>query len=286
MGGVRVIASQISLRLAVALSAGSGLTLVQAARAVGVSVSSARTGLEVLVADHVALRSGHCYTLVESAIARALVAFALVSLQVEEVLKLLAAGSGVVEFVGIREDEVLIVFDRAADPLDESRAARKFEEVLEEGGRRANFMAHDDVRRSLRDDPDRRHEYLQHQPLFGNPAVIFPDVSRAGARAARASRERRTPVPKLSRRRAAAIRARYGVVSARLFGSVVRDDFGALSDVDVAIRFSRQPNFCELLELERELEEIFDCDVDIVHEDSANPQLRSAIEREGVPLLQ
>jgi uncharacterized protein len=281
---VRIIASQISLRLAVALAAGLGLTLVEAARAVGASISGAKNGLEVLEEDGLASRSGARYELADSPAARSLVAFAIASLQPDEVLRLIAAGTGAVEFVGAREDDVLIVFSRGADPLEESRAAQRVEEVLRGSGRRATFQSHDDVRRSLKEEPSRRREYLAFRPLLGDPAVTFPKPVHRSSQPGRTLRRPRAELPQLSRRHAAALKARYGIASAKLFGSAVRGDFGPASDVDVAVRFSRQPKLRDLLGLERELEAVFDRDVEIVLEDNAKPSLRREIESEGVPL--
>lgn len=273
---MRIIASQVSLRLAVALAAGPGLALVDAAQAVGASVSGTRKGLQLLVEDGLARRSGSRYELADSRGGRALVDLALATLEPEDVLRLVAAGSRAVEFVGAREDQVLIVFRRGADPLDESHAARRIEEALHGSAIRVLFLSHDDARRALKEEPGRREEYLRYRPLLGEAAATFPEAVPTHPRRA---------IPALSRRRAAALRARYGIASATLFGSSVREDFAPASDVDVAVRFLRPPRLRDLLDLERELEEVFERDVDIVLEDSVKPRLRREIEREGIPLL-
>lgn len=280
---MRIIASPLALRLLVALAAGRGLSLVEAAHAIGASVSGTKKALGILLSDGLAVRSGTRYELVGPA-ARELTGFATASLPADEVLRSTAAGTGVIEFVGIDGDDVLVVFSRGSDPLEESRAARRFQEVLGGSGRRAVFRSHDDVRRSLRDDEHRLGEYLRFRPILGDPAAAFPRTRDRASRA-RPSRRLRDALPKLSRRRRAALRARYGLASATLFGSAARGQLGPASDIDVAVRFSGPPKLRDLLDLERELEDAFDRDVDIVLQDSVKPRLRREIERSGVPLL-
>jgi predicted nucleotidyltransferase len=59
---------------------------------------------------------------------------------------------------------------------------------------------------------------------------------------------------------------RWGVTELDLFGSVVRDDFSADSDVDVLVSFAdaRRPTLLMLLQMEAELEQVFGRKVDLV----------------------
>ena len=58
----------------------------------------------------------------------------------------------------------------------------------------------------------------------------------------------------------------WGVIELDLFGSVIRDDFRADSDVDVLASFSddRRPTLLTLLQMEAELEQPFGRKVDLL----------------------
>lgn len=82
---------------------------------------------------------------------------------------------------------------------------------------------------------------------------------------------------------APALRER-GVVSARLFGSVARDEADEYSDVDVAVRFNATAsgdimNLCAVSDI---LSVLFGIDVDVVAQPARNAELNAAIEREAV----
>ena len=68
-----------------------------------------------------------------------------------------------------------------------------------------------------------------------------------------------------------------------LFGSVVREDFGPDSDVDVLIQFQPQARhtLLDMARMEEELRQIFGRDVDLV-ERSAIEQSRNQIRREAI----
>ncbi len=57
----------------------------------------------------------------------------------------------------------------------------------------------------------------------------------------------------------AALCARYGVKRLSLFGSVLRDDFGPESDVDVLVEFEpgKVPGLLGIVRMERELSQLF-----------------------------
>ncbi len=72
---------------------------------------------------------------------------------------------------------------------------------------------------------------------------------------------------------------RHHIRKLSLFGSVLRDDFGPESDVDVLVRFD--PDFpvgFRIFEIEEELSQLFGGRrIDIVNEKYINPRLRSRI---------
>ena len=81
----------------------------------------------------------------------------------------------------------------------------------------------------------------------------------------------------------AAFCARWDVVELDLFGSVLRDDFSAESDVDVMVTFApgRSPSLATLVAMRDELAALFGRSVDLVErrlvEASENPYRRAHI---------
>jgi hypothetical protein len=71
---------------------------------------------------------------------------------------------------------------------------------------------------------------------------------------------------RFDRQKVAELCRRYGVAELALFGSVLRDDFRAESDVDVLVSFGPEahPSLLELVELREDLKDLFGRDVDLV----------------------
>ena len=76
--------------------------------------------------------------------------------------------------------------------------------------------------------------------------------------------------------------AGLGVRSLDLFGSVVRGDADPDSDVDLLVEFDRAIGLFHFFRVQRRLEEILGCHVDLVMRDAVKPQLRDRIFREAV----
>lgn len=73
---------------------------------------------------------------------------------------------------------------------------------------------------------------------------------------------------------------RWKVTEFAVFGSALREDFHAQSDVDVLVSFAPQAGWSlfDLVEMQDELEQIFGREVDLVERDSLrNPFRRRAI---------
>ncbi len=73
-----------------------------------------------------------------------------------------------------------------------------------------------------------------------------------------------------------------GVRSLDLFGSVARGDAGATSDVDLLVDFDRPVGLFHFFRVQRRLEEILGCPVDLVMRDAVKRQLRERIFAEAV----
>ena len=72
---------------------------------------------------------------------------------------------------------------------------------------------------------------------------------------------------------------RYQVRRMSLFGSVLRDDFLAQSDVDVLVQFDpdARVSFMTLSKMQRELAAIFQRPVDLVPQDGLKPTIREEV---------
>ena len=74
----------------------------------------------------------------------------------------------------------------------------------------------------------------------------------------------------------------FGVKSLAIFGSVVRDEARADSDVDILVEFSRPVGLLAFLKLKRYLEEILGKPVDLVTSKGLRPQWRERIIQEAI----
>ncbi|MBQ8222391.1 MAG: nucleotidyltransferase domain-containing protein [Bacteroidales bacterium] len=80
------------------------------------------------------------------------------------------------------------------------------------------------------------------------------------------------------------IRSQFGVTSLRLFGSVAREEQTDNSDIDVCVVM--KPNLILHIRLKRFLEELLECNVDIIREHkNMNETLKREIERDGIEIL-
>jgi predicted nucleotidyltransferase len=78
----------------------------------------------------------------------------------------------------------------------------------------------------------------------------------------------------------------HGVARLSLFGSVVRDDFGPTSDVDVLVEFlpSAQTGLLELARFQLELTELIGRDVHLTTPGSLSRYFRQEVVESAVPL--
>jgi len=80
------------------------------------------------------------------------------------------------------------------------------------------------------------------------------------------------------------IAARHGAHNVRVFGSVVRGEAAADSDVDFLVRLDDDRSLIDHIALIRELEDLLGCRVDVVTEDALHRAIRARVLAEGVPL--
>lgn len=80
------------------------------------------------------------------------------------------------------------------------------------------------------------------------------------------------------------LRERLGVRSLALFGSYVRGEARARSDLDILVEFDRVPSLLKLLEIEQYLTDLLGVKVDLVMKDALKPEIGRRILSELVPV--
>jgi predicted nucleotidyltransferase len=78
------------------------------------------------------------------------------------------------------------------------------------------------------------------------------------------------------------LRKKYNVKEIEVFGSFIRKEQKAKSDLDLLVTFSKIPGLLEFIKLENELSDKLGIKVDLVMKDSLKPQLRRYILNETV----
>ncbi len=78
---------------------------------------------------------------------------------------------------------------------------------------------------------------------------------------------------------------RYGVTRAGLFGSQVRGDTSAGSDVDILVQLADEVSLLDFVGLKQDLEEALQGKVDVVEYDTIKPGLKDRILSEQIAIL-
>jgi hypothetical protein len=92
----------------------------------------------------------------------------------------------------------------------------------------------------------------------------------------------RTEILGLLRRYKPTAQKKYGITRLGIFGSVARGEQTADSDLDVCYE-GQAPSFLTLDMIQTELEQLFDCKVDLVRvRENMNSLLRQRILRDGI----
>ncbi|HEX4498351.1 MAG TPA: nucleotidyltransferase family protein [Thermoanaerobaculia bacterium] len=86
------------------------------------------------------------------------------------------------------------------------------------------------------------------------------------------------------RRQLPELAKKYFVRSLEVFGSYVRDEQTAESDLDVLVSFDRAPGLFEFIELENHLGDVLGVKVDLVMKSALKPRLEQRILHEAVPV--
>jgi predicted nucleotidyltransferase len=80
------------------------------------------------------------------------------------------------------------------------------------------------------------------------------------------------------------LRARYGVQSLDVFGSYVRHEEQAESDLDLLVTFDETPTLFQVVALENFLSDALQVKVDLVMRDSLKPEIGKRILAEAQPV--
>lgn len=78
--------------------------------------------------------------------------------------------------------------------------------------------------------------------------------------------------------------AEHGARNVRVFGSVVRGDSEATSDVDLLVEMEPGRSLVDLVGLWQDLEDLLGTQVDVLSDGGVSPHLRERIYAEAVPL--
>jgi predicted nucleotidyltransferase len=93
-------------------------------------------------------------------------------------------------------------------------------------------------------------------------------------------------LPRLRDRRQEILRhaAEHGARNVRVFGSMVRGDSHATSDVDLLVEMEPGRSLLDLVGLWQDLEDLLGIQVDVLSDGGVSPHLRERIYAEAVPL--
>jgi hypothetical protein len=89
---------------------------------------------------------------------------------------------------------------------------------------------------------------------------------------------------RILRRELPLLQERYEIESLGIFGSYVRGDAGPESDLDVLIRFRRNPGLIRFVELENYLSDVLGVRVDLVMADALKPNIGRRVLAEVEPV--
>ena len=80
------------------------------------------------------------------------------------------------------------------------------------------------------------------------------------------------------------IAAKHGAYNVRIFGSVARDEADLDSDIDILVDLEPGRSLLDLGGLLMDLQELFQCRVDVVTEKGLRARIRQRVLAEAVPL--
>lgn len=265
--------------------------MAELARILEATPSSTQRALEILLADSIVKsrgegRSRRFALNEESHLLEAVEQLAMVLLDTRGLLRLIGRANPAVELVALTAGEIVVVFRKRGRAMDQSRAAKAAKGLAKALDYKTRFLYHEDLRRPNALGYRLRESLASGEILVGDLEISLPDRSGhrrgSGMPLGRINPALRLP----SARTMHALKRRHRVRGLRVFGSAVRSDFRADSDVDIAVELSADTkNKAEVLEsLEWELERRLARDVDLVLEANLHPAVRHLLNKEAVAL--
>lgn len=264
----------------------SGMRLSDVAKTLDVQVSSSQAALRLLIRDRFVVfdASRRTYQSASDTDVARLLDVAAPRLPGPRLVDVALRASPAVEFAGRDGDGLLIVTRWDAEPRDEVRLGRMLRRLPD--GTTVERLSHDQARERLLVSSSLRERATRSRIVAGTVARTFPDPFRHGSPEAPLLGTAHPALRRPSDRALRRIARRFGLREILVFGSAVHADFRPDSDVDVMVR--RQPGIERTLEdelaLRRDLEDLFDRDVDVVDAAVLRPEVRSRAEAEGVVL--
>lgn len=284
----RLIASDHALRALLFLSQRSDSARIsEVADALDISYTGAQKALEILIADHLAVRVSRRFAYPDSRIAYEAVRFALAFLAEDMSIAALARGNEAVEFAGQDERGFVLVFRRFSDPVAEAKLCKVIDHLADV--RRdavIEILRKEDIRRELSGETTSRRRALGMRVLAGSVDRTFPDRTRHGAGDARPLARLNSSIAPPSDRRLRAIAREFGLRRITAFGSATRSDFRPDSDIDLLAEVApgRSLGLDARVALIAEAEELFGRDVDVLTARPHKGVLAREIDRDAVVL--
>jgi uncharacterized protein len=217
--------------------------------------------------------------------ATAFAEYALHSLPLRDALTIAARANPAIEFAD--HDGLVLVhspFAEAGDVIRFNRIARTL--VVGREGKSIDAMDRHDLREQLLDDRSLLERARRFDVLKGSVARSFRDPHRHGSFAARRLGRIHESLRLPSRRSIERLARRNGLRRVAIFGSAVRDDFRPDSDIDILAESKPGESLSihKLMDIQRELEEAWGRNVDVVNVAALRPDVRTRIEADQVPL--
>jgi predicted nucleotidyltransferase len=288
---MRLIASDLALRIVTALRHTGPTSLAGLAKALRVQPSSCQRALDVLLADLLVVGIGEgrarVYMLEEKNRALAAVeGLADTLVPAHEALVIVGNANPAVELIGVTSEEVVTVLAKRSTITDRAQAVGAIKLLADALKLAPQFFDHQDLVRTRELTVRLRRELSRGEVLVGQLERSIPDRSGHRKTAGRALGHASPALHLPSERTLRSIKRRHGVRRLKLFGSAVRTDFRPESDVDIAVTLDPglRPDRAGLEALEAELERRLGHDVDLVLESELRPPVRYLVDRESVSL--
>jgi uncharacterized protein len=288
---VRLIASDLALRVVIALRQSHRASLAKLSAALSVRASSCQRALEVLLADQLVgvIGQGRAreYVLEEDHKAMAPIEqLALALVPPREALVIVGNANPTVELIGLNLNQVITVFAKRSVTADRLRARETITKLADALKLQPQFIDHQDLRDARERTTELRHDLSRGEVLVGRLDRSIPDRSAHRKTAGRALGHISPALHLPSARTLQIVKRRHGVRQLKIFGSAVRSDFRPDSDVDIAVTLNpaHRQERVTLEALEIELERRLGHDVDLVLESELRPAVRYLVNRESVAL--